>query len=469
MTDSQQLLTEYARNGSDAVFRELVAQHVNLVYAVALRLVGGDTHRAQDVAQTVFLDLSRAARTIPPQAVLAGWLHRRTCFVAANLMRGERRRQSRERQAVEMNRLHQPSEPDFSAVAPELDEAINELDDDDRTAILLRFFEQRDFRSVGAALGSNEDAARMRVTRALEKLETLLKRRGVTTTAAALSTVLFANAAPAAPIGLAATISTATALTGTTITAATTTATKAIAMTTLQKTFISVTVAALAGTGIYEARQASRLRDENRNLTAKQEALSNERDAALSAMTAGKDELDRLQKNQLELLRLRGEVGALRQQTNDLERLRKYNQQLQSALAKAAQNKTETDPEDTPERREAIAKMNNSRQLVLALLMYADDNGGKFPNGFNHTAPYLGNTPEHQEATNQFELVIHGSLKGITNSSTLIAVREKQATMVKGKWTKIYGFADGHSELKTEPPEGFEAWEKAHTVPQPVQ
>src|SRR5205823_9468981 len=94
----------------------------------------------------------------------------------------------------------------------------NELGEADRTAILLRFFEQRDFGSVGEALGSNEDAARMRVNRALEKLESLLKHRGVTTSAAAVGVALSVNAVQAVPAGLAATISTAAAaLTGTAI------------------------------------------------------------------------------------------------------------------------------------------------------------------------------------------------------------------------------------------------------------
>src|ERR1039457_500751 len=213
MTDSQQLLAQYARNGSDAAFGELVTRYVDLVYSTALRLVERDTHRAEDVAQTVFVDLARKARTLPQEVRLGGWLHRDACLVAGHTMRGERRRQSRERQAVEMNVLENHSEADFSQVA--LDEAINELGEADRTAILLRFFEQQDFRAVGQALGSNEDAARMRVNRALEKLESLLNQRGVTTSAGALAIALSANAVQTAPAGLTATISTAAALTGT--------------------------------------------------------------------------------------------------------------------------------------------------------------------------------------------------------------------------------------------------------------
>ena len=215
------MLAEYNRNGSDAAFRELVTRYVDLVFSTALRLVEGDTHRAEDVVQIVFVDLARVARTLPADVKLGGWLHRDTCFVAATLMRGERRRQARERQAVEMNTLQNHSEADFSQVAPLLDEAINELGEADRTAILLRFFEQQDFRAVGEALGSNEDAARMRVSRALEKLEEFLKRRGITATAASLGVVLTANAVQVAPVGLVVTISTVAALAGTTATIAT--------------------------------------------------------------------------------------------------------------------------------------------------------------------------------------------------------------------------------------------------------
>jgi DNA-directed RNA polymerase specialized sigma24 family protein len=105
MTDSQPLLADYAATGSERAFQELVARYVDLVYSTALRMVEGDTHRAEDVAQTVFVDLARMAAKLSPNSALGGWLHRHTCFVARTLMRSERRRQARERQAVEMSAL----------------------------------------------------------------------------------------------------------------------------------------------------------------------------------------------------------------------------------------------------------------------------------------------------------------------------------------------------------------------------
>ena len=150
MTEGRQLLSQYIESGSETAFRELVARYVDLVYSAAVRLVNGDRHLAEDVTQTVFADLARQARGLSREVMLGGWLHRHTCFVASKTMRGERRRQTRERQAVEMNALEDHSAANLASVAPILDDAINQLGSEDRTAILLRFFEQHDFQ-IGRA------------------------------------------------------------------------------------------------------------------------------------------------------------------------------------------------------------------------------------------------------------------------------------------------------------------------------
>src|SRR5262245_37199473 len=205
MTDTQQLLADYVRTGSETAFRELVKRYVDLVYSTAFRLVNGDSHLAEDVSQTVFLDLCREAGNMSSSVMLGGWLHRHTCFVAGKVIRGERRRHHRERQALEMNALNQ-SDIGVAHLRPALDEAINELGEEDRTAILLRFYERMDLRSVGTALGTSENAAQKRVTRALDQLQGILTRQGVTLSASALGVALAADAVTAAPAGLAASL-----------------------------------------------------------------------------------------------------------------------------------------------------------------------------------------------------------------------------------------------------------------------
>src|ERR1017187_1497491 len=112
MTDSQTLLAEYARDGSESAFRELTARYLGLVYSTALRLLDGDAHLAEDVAQTVFADLARKARSLSSGVMLGGGLHQRAFNVAAPMMRAARRRQSREREAAQMNAMPDHSTAD---------------------------------------------------------------------------------------------------------------------------------------------------------------------------------------------------------------------------------------------------------------------------------------------------------------------------------------------------------------------
>lgn len=203
MSGTQALLSEYTQGGSEQAFRELVTSYINFVFSIALRAVGGDRPLAEDVTQTVFTDLARKAPSLPKDVRLGGWLHRHTCFVARKTLRRERRRIAREKQAIELHGVEDYSEANLAQLALVLDEVINDLGEQDRNAIVLRFFEELDFRSIGEALGSTEDAARMRVSRAVEKMGALLKRRGIVLTAAGIGFVLSGKLAAAAPAGLA--------------------------------------------------------------------------------------------------------------------------------------------------------------------------------------------------------------------------------------------------------------------------
>jgi RNA polymerase sigma factor (sigma-70 family) len=203
MSATQALLSEYANGGSEKAFRELVSAYVHFVFSTALRIVGGDRPLAEDVTQTVFTDLARKAALLPKDVQLGGWLHRHTCFVARKTLRRERRRIAREKQAVELHNVEDYTGANLAQVALVLDEVINDLSDEDRNAIVLRFFEELDYRSIGEVMGSSEDAARMRVSRAVDKMGSLLKRRGIVLTAAGITFVLSGNLATAAPVGLA--------------------------------------------------------------------------------------------------------------------------------------------------------------------------------------------------------------------------------------------------------------------------
>lgn len=208
MTDDASLLRSYAEERTETAFAELVRRHLDGVYSAALRRLGGDRHLAEDVSQQVFAALAGQAERLADRAELTGWLYTTTRNVAANVVRGERRRKSREQEATLMNEILAPAtnEADWSRVAPVLDEAIDALAENDRAAILARFIDRRAFGEIGATLRISEDAARMRVERALEKLRALLERRGIGSTSAALGIALANHAVVAAPVGLAASV-----------------------------------------------------------------------------------------------------------------------------------------------------------------------------------------------------------------------------------------------------------------------
>lgn len=466
MTESQQLLADYAENGSEPAFRELVARYVNLVYSTALRLVNGDAHLAEDVTQTVFVRLSRKAGSLAREIMLGGWLHRDACFVASKTMRRERRRQARERQAAFMQTQTDHSAANLEKVAPRLDDAINRLGNADRTAILLRFFEQHDFRSVGVALGTNEDAARMRVTRAVEKLHSILTRRGVNLSAAALGTVLASEAVTSAPVGLALSISSTALASGATGSGAALAFFKMMTMTKLKSGIIGALLVAGVATPVVLQQQGT-LRekdvawqqhaDQLDRLTAENQRLSN-----LAAQVKSVFTDDQLR----ELMRLRGEVGLLRRQTNELGKLAEENRRFRAALPNSRPNSpnAEEDPAGELEKQFGIAKLTDAKELVLGFIMHADKNQNRFPANSDQLAPYLRKA--NLTGTNDFEIVYQGSSQELANPNSVILVREQQAWRTRdGKWAKTYGFADGHSEIHSEPEGNFEAWEKKHIVP----
>src|ERR1035437_4702593 len=194
-----QLLRDYAEDGHEAAFRELVTRHADFVFSAALRQVNSPD-LAGDIAQGVFTDLARKARPLAEQmpGSLAGWLHRGTRYAAFNHLRDTRRRLANEKQAMEQLLINSESAPDWELIRPVRDEA--------REALLLRYFKNQDFRAVGLALGVSDDTAQKRVSRAVERLREFFSKRNMTIGASGLAVVISANAVQAAPVGLALTI-----------------------------------------------------------------------------------------------------------------------------------------------------------------------------------------------------------------------------------------------------------------------
>jgi len=205
MTD-QELLREFAEKGSESAFRLLVGRHVNLVFSTALRGLK-DAGVAAEITQNVFITLARKSHWLCGETTIAPWLHKATLLEVRQWWRGEFRRQRREQTAVELNTVMKDDDSLFKALEGELDEGLLTLREAERTALILRYFEGLGHKEIGARVGAKEDAVRMRINKALDRLTEFFRRKGyavpaVATTSAAL--IASVKAAPAGFTGLAA-------------------------------------------------------------------------------------------------------------------------------------------------------------------------------------------------------------------------------------------------------------------------
>jgi hypothetical protein len=163
-----------------------------------------------------------------------------------------------------------------------------------------------------------------------------------------------------------------------------------------------------------------------------------------------------------ELLRLRGEVSALRAQTNQIAKLQQQNQQLHEAFTNLAQERQRpTAPTD--EQAFAMLQMNTAKASVLAMLMYASDHKNQFPTNFDQATNYFQAGDSTLTNLSGFEMTYTGSIGNLANPSSAIVVRQIQPYLRNGVWLRAYAFGDGHAELHRGDANGsFDEWEQQH-------
>jgi predicted DNA-binding protein (UPF0251 family) len=356
------------------------------------------------------------------------------------------------------------AEPSWEELRPVIDEAMHELNQTEREAVLLRFFEKRQLGEVGAKLGVSEDAARKRVDRALEKLRGLLARRGVTSTSAALVVILGANTVAAAPVGTAASIAGAAIASTAVGTGGTLTILKFMAMSKLKIGLVGAVVVAGVATPLVIQQNHSQsklqaenheLRQQNTQLTEQMTPLTAE-NARLSNLIAQAKEYPSAQQSQsTEILKLRGEVARLRQDARESTRARgsdadatadpAFKDAFQKLVARATQLRqsleqhpermipevgllTEKDwldavgevdkPENDPDFRQAMSNLRNRAKssfggmLQKALRQYGEANGDLLPSDLSQLQPYF-NQPVDDSLLKRYQLIQSGKLSDL--------------------------------------------------------
>jgi uncharacterized protein (TIGR03435 family) len=245
------LIAEFNARRSEEAFAALVRQHVNLVFATALRQVG-DAGAAEEITQNVFVALAQAAGKLGSHPTIAGWLHQTALNKSREWLRSELRRRKREQVAVNLELARTEGDSVWASLVPLLDEALLELHEPDRLAVILHFMEGQTFHEVGSALGIGEDTARKRVNRCLEQLAHFFRRRGFAAPALVAGAPLFTLSSHVAPAGLAASATTAGLAAAHSAATSTLTLIKGalkIMAWTKMKTAIVITAVALAGAG----------------------------------------------------------------------------------------------------------------------------------------------------------------------------------------------------------------------------
>ncbi|MGC4075217.1 MAG: sigma-70 family RNA polymerase sigma factor [Nibricoccus sp.] len=360
MTDDAELLSRYAETRSEPAFAQIVERHLGMVYHAALRQLGGDAHRANDVAQAVFVLLAEKANQLRGHPSLAGWLHTTTRFKVREWMRESARRNRREAEAHAMSEQQQtPShDEEWAKLRPVIDDVLAELNPDDREAVLLRFFEGKSFAEIGERLKLTQTAAHRRVERALEKTRARLTRRGIASTTV-LAGALGTQAGLAAPAGLSASV-----------VAATSTVTIAPAAMSVVATFtLMATSKIMMGTAALVIAGASVV------LVSQQRAESVSRDTLASAQAQSVDWEARLK---AERERLETAEKARRELEEKYEAQRRaYQDQVKAKEESTIQDGTEL-MKEYPELREALlegfrASMRNTWGPLLAELGLSEE------------------------------------------------------------------------------------------------
>ena len=200
--DDNALLREYVESGSEEAFAALVSRHVNKVYSVALRHTGNPV-QAEEITQAVFVIFARKSRALRKGVILSGWLYHTARLTSVTFIRSEIRRARRQQEAYMQNAANESSTDAWPQIAPLLDAAMANLNEKDRHALVLRFFDQKSMKEVGDAMDATEDASKKRVSRALEKLRKYFSKRGVNSTTAIIAGAISANSVQTAPAGLA--------------------------------------------------------------------------------------------------------------------------------------------------------------------------------------------------------------------------------------------------------------------------
>ncbi|MBN1257583.1 MAG: sigma-70 family RNA polymerase sigma factor [Planctomycetes bacterium] len=194
--DSEDLLylQQYGKNRDVEAFARIIDRHAGMVYQTCLR-VTGNAHDAEDLVQECFLELARKTDAI--KSSLPAWLHLTAVNRSKNVIRNNSTRRRHEKQAG-MEKIMETEETTWAELGPHVDEALMQLPEDLRAPIILHFFEKKPQAEIAAELNLGRATVSRRIDKGIKDLRKKLKKAGIITSAAILTSLLVENTATAA-------------------------------------------------------------------------------------------------------------------------------------------------------------------------------------------------------------------------------------------------------------------------------
>ena len=460
------LVREFATRQSETAFAALVERYIGLVHSAAMRQAG-DPDLAQEITQAVFILLARKAATLGPKTILPAWLYRSTRYAVADAQKARRRRRAREQEAFMQSTLNESNNDNWRQLAPLLDDALAELGETDRAALVLRYFENKSAREIAASLRMEEATAQKRVVRALEKLRTYFGKHGVTLTTTAIAAAVAANAVQAAPAGLAVAVKAAS------LAAAGTGTVSLIHFMSLMKIKLTLGTLVVAGTTsafVIQHQAQVKLRADNDAIRQQMSQLQTDNESLSNRLAAAATDATLPDAQMQELLKLRGDVGVLRRQLAGQGKLQAENQRLQDQVAAAKDHPVQADPALTFAGQGA-EMINAVKMAGIFMRIYQNDHQGMWPTNFTQMTEELeGKTNISGVPLNAIEFMNAGRID--ERYPQMIAMRERFPRQnPDGGWQREYLLADGSVQTESSPDGNFDAYEQqqAQLGPPPGQ
>src|SRR5215467_6856160 len=178
-------LIERCSVGDQMACAELVGEHQRMVVQLAMNLLG-DRDEALDLSQEVFLRVFRTIHRFRGQSSLRTWIYRIAVNQARNRHRFWRRRHRADQVSLDQHialhgefRSNGDTTPDRvlaqKELAARLQQALDQLPFDQRTAIVLREIDGLSYEEIAFSLGVAVGTVKSRLTRARQALRSELR------------------------------------------------------------------------------------------------------------------------------------------------------------------------------------------------------------------------------------------------------------------------------------------------------